>query len=594
MSGTGENASLPSEAAKAYSLIAMPPTAFDKYTLIGKLGRGGMAEVNLAVVEGRGNFRKLVVIKRLHSHLALEPGFIEMFLDEATLAARLMNHPHVVQTYEVGEHDGSHFLAMEYLDGQGLERVLRMSGQRGEHIPIEIGARMISDALDGLAYAHEATDFDGTPLGVVHRDVSPQNIFITYNGVVKLLDFGIAKATTQLVETRTGVIKGKYAYIAPEQALAEEVDHRADLWSTGVVLWEVLTGRRLFKSVNELATLQETLQGEVKPPSAFRPELPPELDTICMRALQRDVSQRYESAHAMKEDLDRYLASLRRPPSTKHVARFMRERFDEVITQHKATLALCLKGDGEPTMSSSSIDQLVDARMMTPSGVREPVSITPTASRVQRTPRTSSTDVPMQAAPPPAPEGGSIFWKLTAIVLAALLAGAAALFFSTGESDEPPGVPNAREEGLGAPPLDEVDAREPPAHVQDEPNQDEPNQSAEEQPAEQQPAEEQAPEATTKQRASRRARRERRQPQAQPAEAAEAPSEAPGFLTLATTPWTRVRLAGRDLGTTPLIRVELPPGTHTLHLENDAEGIAQTYRVTIRSGEAISRRLGLR
>ena len=193
-----------STATRAYSLAAMPPQVFGKYTLIGRLGHGGMAEVNLAVSEGKGGFRKLVVIKKLHRHLAMEPGFIEMFLDEARLAARL-NHPHAVQTYEVGESDGNHFIAMEYLDGQGLERLLRMSGEREEVISVELAARMISDALDGLAYAHELTDFDGTALNVVHRDISPQNIFVTYNGMVKLLDFGIAKAATHVVETKTGV-----------------------------------------------------------------------------------------------------------------------------------------------------------------------------------------------------------------------------------------------------------------------------------------------------------------------------------------------------------------------------------------------------
>src|SRR5690606_37488842 len=159
------------DASRAYSLVAIPPQPFDKYTLIGKLGHGGMAEVNLAVALGKGNFKKLVVIKHLHRHLAMEPGFVDMFLDEARLAARL-NHPHCVQTHEVGEWDGNHFLAMEYLDGQGLERLLRISGQKGLDIPYDIAARIVSDALDGLAYAHELTDFDGTPLGVVHRDIS--------------------------------------------------------------------------------------------------------------------------------------------------------------------------------------------------------------------------------------------------------------------------------------------------------------------------------------------------------------------------------------------------------------------------------------
>src|SRR4051812_1239988 len=269
---------------KAYTVAPMPPTAFGKYVLIGKLGHGGMAEVNLAVSSGKGNFRKLAVIKRMHAHLEAEAGFVDMFLDEARLAAQL-DHPHCVQTTEVGEANGQHFLAMESLDGQGLERLLRITGSKNETLPPALVARMVADALDGLGYAHELTSYDGQRLGVVHRDISPQNLFVTYNGVVKLLDFGIAKAESNVTETKTGVVKGKYAYIAPEQALATPVDGRADVWAMGVVMWEMLTSRRLFKSHNELATLQETLTAVIHPPSSVVAGIPPELDRIVMRAL---------------------------------------------------------------------------------------------------------------------------------------------------------------------------------------------------------------------------------------------------------------------------------------------------------------------
>ena len=306
MSSIGSSASrslISGEEARAYSLQAVPPQAFGKYTLIGKLGHGGMAEVLLAVMGGKAGFRKLVVLKRIHGMLEVEPGLIDMFLDEARLAAQL-DHPNCVQTLEVGDVGGQHFLAMEYLDGQGLDRLLRSSAQSGTLLPPAIAVRMIADALEGLGYAHELTGFDGQPLGVVHRDVSPQNIFVAYNGVVKLLDFGIAKASSNVVETRTGVVKGKYAYIAPEQALGQHVDARADVWSMGVVLWECLTSRRLFKSVNELATLQETLQGEIKRPSTYNPEIPRELDAIVMGALQRSVEHRYQTAAQFKDALD--------------------------------------------------------------------------------------------------------------------------------------------------------------------------------------------------------------------------------------------------------------------------------------------------
>ncbi len=632
-------------ASHAYSLIAMPPQPFGKYTLIGKLGHGGMAEVNLAVAEGKSNFRKLVVIKRLHRHLAMEPGFVDMFLDEARLAARL-NHPHCVQTYEVEEWEDNHFLAMEYLDGQGLERLLRISGQKGLDLPVELAARIVSDALDGLAYAHELTDYDGTPLGVVHRDVSPQNIFVTYAGMVKLLDFGIAKAATHVVETRTGVIKGKYAYIAPEQALAQEVDHRADLWSMGVVLWELLTGRRLFKSVNELATLHETLQGEIKLPSAFRPDLPTDLDTICMRALERDVGARYQTAQEMKEDLDRYLASLPKSVGRKHIARLMRERFEEVIDVHKQTLAQCLSGGVVP---ASGIQQLVDGPAVTPTGSLSRgagPSITPT-------PTPSAEHVAVLAAPPsgsqslPAQErsSGGLVWKVGLVLLVGALAGLGAFLLplggdeeqraslpvATGAGDPVAGDRVAAADVTAQPVVDPV-ANDPAASAvavaddraaaavatdvgpeaetaepatdeaaTDEAATDEAVIAAQPRAAEQAPEPDravgdEAREARSPGRRRRprdRAAHEQSTPTAPPPDPTPATSDAPGFLTLATTPWTRVQLGTRDLGTTPLIRLELPPGTHTLHLTNAEAGIDQTYRVTIRSGEAVTRRLGL-
>jgi serine/threonine protein kinase len=344
------------EDAKSYTLAAMPPTAFGKYVLVGKLGHGGMAEVNLAVTGGKGGFRKLFVIKRLHAHLEAEPGFVDMFLDEARLAAQL-DHPHCVQTVEVGEVNGQHFLAMEYLDGQGLERLLRMAAAKNETLPPAIAVRIAIDALDGLGYAHELSGFDGQPLGVVHRDISPQNLFVTYTGVVKVLDFGIAKAASNVVETRTGVIKGKYAYIAPEQALANHIDARADLWSMGVVFWELLTTRRLFKSVNELATLQETLRGDIRPPSAVQPGIPPELDAIAMRALQRDPDQRYATAAAFKADLEHWLERQPYAPDRRAISALMKERFGDIIAVQKQKLRECLAAVAQ---GETSVERLIE------------------------------------------------------------------------------------------------------------------------------------------------------------------------------------------------------------------------------------------
>ena len=684
----------PPDPSKAYSLVPMPAQLFDKYTLIGKLGHGGMAEVNLAVVGGRGGFRKLTVIKRLHRHLAMEPGFIDMFLDEARLAARL-NHPHCVQTHEVGDHNGNYFLAMEYLDGQGLERLLRMSGQVDELVPWDVAARIVSDALDGLAYAHELTDFDGTDLGVVHRDISPQNIFVTYPGMVKLLDFGIAKAATHVVETRTGVIKGKYAYIAPEQALGQSLDHRADLWSMGVVLWEVLTGRRLFKSVNELATLHETLQGEIKLPSAFRDELPTELDTICMRALQREPDDRYQTAQEMKEDLDRYLLSLPHTPGRKQIAQLMRKRFKQVIQAHKTTIAQCLEGSGSK-VTTSLVQKMMDGgaisspAVLTPSNISgmvhvpgghptptpppashapPPHSVTPTPTPAPHSVTPTPTPAPYSGTPSrpglaspgladPGPVGGpsnpavstpaphpphgspsltpppgyveqpsradsaagGLFWKVGLVAVVILLSVIAALLIPFGNSDGTEPVATTDElpdddpvQVVGSQPetQPETQPADPPPVVAEPIREDPPGEPAAEEPAAEEPAAEEPttegdPEAARRAEARRLARARAREERRRAAEAErEASSEtlpqegassatATGTLSLATTPWTHVTVGGRDLGTTPLIRVSLPAGTHRLHLTNPEQGIDETYSITIPPNGNVSRRLGLR
>ncbi|MDQ3030858.1 MAG: protein kinase, partial [Myxococcota bacterium] len=453
-------ASVSGEETKAYTLQAIPPQAFGKYTLIGKLGHGGMAEVLLAVMGGKGGFRKLTVIKRLHPHLEAENGFVDMFLDEARLAAQL-DHPNCVQTLEVGEASGQHFLSMEYLDGQGLERLLRSSAQSGFLLPVTVATRIVADALEGLGYAHELQGFDGTPLGVVHRDVSPQNLFVTYNGVVKLLDFGIAKAETNVVETRTGVVKGKYAYIAPEQALAHPVDHRADLWSMGVVLWECLTSRRLFKSVNELATLQETLTASIKRPSEHNPAVPPELDEIAMKALTREVEHRYQSAAEFRTALERWLATQSTTPTRRAISALMKERFEEVQALHKEKLQACL---ASLEVGPSSIQRLVDggapsgqftpatgtsnqfatsAQManqfanMTPSSARKisgSPSVTPTPMPVP----TSTTTEQLAPAPLPTPQDDprrALGWKL--VVVGAVALAAVAIAIALPSRDDP-------------------------------------------------------------------------------------------------------------------------------------------------------------
>jgi serine/threonine protein kinase len=252
-----------------------------------RLGQGGMAEVHVAACNGTGHEPNLVVVKRMHHQHADDPATVRMFQDEARLALRL-SHPNIVRTERLGMFDGRHGIVMEYLEGQPFHQVLRKAYEVEASLSLDIVVQIAIAALDGLHYAHELKDGSGRELCIVHRDVSPQNLFITYDGAVKLLDFGIAKNALADGRTRTGLLKGKISYMAPEQARGEALDRRADLWSLGVMLWEAVTGTRLFRGSNEAATLNMTLTETVAPPSMRRPDLPLELEKILMRALQRD------------------------------------------------------------------------------------------------------------------------------------------------------------------------------------------------------------------------------------------------------------------------------------------------------------------
>jgi serine/threonine protein kinase len=314
----------------------MGEASFGKYRLIAELGHGGMADVFLAVMAGPvgSGFSKLTVIKRLRQNLAEEPEFVEMLVDEARISARL-NHPNVVQTNEVGSVGNVYFLAMEYLDGQPFHRIQHRAVQFAQKaaaaaqaaaatapsepppsvllptdpFPKECQYLVLLDTLAGLHHAHELADYDGTSLEIVHRDVTPHNVFVTYEGQVKVVDFGIAKAVGRASETRQGVVKGKVRYMAPEQAIGQPVDRRADVFSVGVMLWEAATGRRLWKDMDDLNIVQALVGGNVTAsPRAIDPTVPEELDRICAKALAHNRDDRYASAEEFRLDLEQHLA----------------------------------------------------------------------------------------------------------------------------------------------------------------------------------------------------------------------------------------------------------------------------------------------
>ncbi len=295
---------------------AMPPGAdaadrvqrFGKYFLVRKLAEGGMAEIFLAKSLGAEGFERDVVIKRMLKHLTGVPDFVNMFMDEAKLAARLA-HQNVVQIHELGLAEGCYYICMEYLAGEDFSTILRTAGRRHEYVPLQLALRVIADAAHGLHYAHESTDELGNPLHIVHRDVSPSNIFVTYEGQVKVLDFGIARAESRLAQTTAGVVKGKYMYMSPEQARGKVVDRRADVFSLGVSLFEALTHKRPFAHDNDLAILNAVLSGDFPRPRALRPELSVELEQIVLKAMAHKPEERYATAAELAEAIDRYLTS---------------------------------------------------------------------------------------------------------------------------------------------------------------------------------------------------------------------------------------------------------------------------------------------
>jgi serine/threonine-protein kinase len=280
---------------------------FGPYVLVEKLTEGSMAEVFLAKRKGPSGAIHDVVIKRMLPHLSDIPDFVAMFVDEARLAARF-SHPSVIHIIELGQEDGCYYICMEYVPGEDFSNVLRTAARARQFVPFQVCAQVILDAALGLHYAHEFRDDDGTPLNVVHRDISPSNLYVTYDGQVKVLDFGIAKANQRLsAATQVGVVKGKYMYMAPEQARGEPVDRRADIFSLGVSLYEAVTLTRPFARKSDLAVVNAVLKNDVAEPKTLRPDLPEALEQIIHKAMAPKLSERYVTAAQMAEDLTAFL-----------------------------------------------------------------------------------------------------------------------------------------------------------------------------------------------------------------------------------------------------------------------------------------------
>lgn len=296
-----------------------------KYRILSQLGEGGSATVYLAVARGPSGFSKLVVLKTLKRSVSEEPELHRMFLDEARVAARL-NHPNIVQTNEVIEDRGLPVIVMEYLEGQPLAKVITHG--RGK-IALATHLRIIADALSGLHHAHELTDFDGTSLGLVHRDMTPQNVFVTYDGHTKVLDFGIAKLTVgHRPETETGVIKGKLRYMPPEQITGEGIDRRADIYAVGVMIWEAIAGEPIWKGCTDAQVMHHVLNGKVPSPRTVQPDVSERLERVCMKALSAEPADRHATAAELEADLEGALEDMGSRVSPRAIGKIVAEVFD--------------------------------------------------------------------------------------------------------------------------------------------------------------------------------------------------------------------------------------------------------------------------
>jgi eukaryotic-like serine/threonine-protein kinase len=311
--------------------------AAEKYRDIAQLGTGGMGEVYLSVAQaGLEGFNKLLVVKRIRQSFAEDPDVLNMFLNEARLAARLM-HPNVVQTNEVGFDGKRHFIAMEYLDGQSLVSVLRRAHAMKQRFPLAMHIRVLTEALGGLHYAHELADFDGTPLNIVHRDATPHNVFVTYDGQVKIVDFGIAKVG-QSGDTRSGEFKGKVPYMAPEQVMQTSLDRRCDIFAVGVMLWEAVAQLRMWKGVSDVQIMYSLHRGEIRKLADVAPGTPPKLLAIVDRALARDLAERYQTAAEMQADLEAFLPTIGAPPTNREVGQWVAEAFADARKRIRSSI----------------------------------------------------------------------------------------------------------------------------------------------------------------------------------------------------------------------------------------------------------------
>ncbi len=531
--------------------------AVGRYVVVRELASGGMATVHLARYESAFGLQRIVALKRIHPHLAGERRFVEMFFDEARLAARI-DHPFVCRVLDFGRADGSFFLAMEYLAGEPLSVVRRALRKRPEALgherhPYRV-ARMLADLAEGLHAAHELRSGSDSE-GLVHRDVSPGNLYLLYDGTVRVADFGIARAAHRLHRTETGTVKGTFAYASPEQLRGERLDRRSDVWSLGVVLWELLTGERLFRRAEPGETVRLVSTMPIAPPSSVRPGIPAVMDDVVMTALRRRSERRFPSARAMAEALEQVIEQDGVAVSRAELGGWLREL---VPGGAERVEQLVLEASDDSEVAPTRL-ALVDRGASTVRGPTSPPGEAPTEVREGR-----GTVAP--------PASFSSPWLL-ALLGAVLLGGAAAWWSwsryapastspsSTNAGDQVPAAPGSMSSRSGVAEPDDDPMPAQPGLIRPTRNPMLPDPTAA------------AANPSTGETDS----------EPLPADL----GEGEGAVHVTTEGgWALVRWRGRDLGRTPL-QTRLPAGVHRLELLPEGRPPARTVRVVVRAGRQV-------
>ena len=577
------------------TLLDLPKIAtYGPYELLGRIAFGGMAEIYLARELGSQGTQRMMVIKRVLPHVAEDDTFVQMFRDEARLAMQL-NHPHICHVYSFGEAEGTYYLAMEWVNGTPLSKLIRRARKTGG-MPIPIALKIIAQVAEALDYAHRACSPSGEPLGVVHRDVSPQNVMVSYDGVVKLLDFGIAKATSHSTRTEAGVIKGKFAYMSPQQCVGEPIDARADIFALGICLFEALAGKNPFRRKTEFETMTKIVGDPTPDVLSRRAEVPEAIASVIEKALMKQPERRYQSAGEMQLALEQVIASSGELVNAARVGEYVRTLFaDDVRDGPQLDTKLGVHGPGSSSEESLTGDS-------------------------QRPPPPGSTELDAVAVPAPiAPPGpppkrrrGLLLPLLALLALSVFLAGGGALaWVFLGQPPEPDPEPPAVAEPA-PPPTEVVPAPTPPV---EEPastgslfvESDPPGARIEldgDDVAGRTPLDigmvspgvhelrisldgHVAWQGNAVVMAGRRATITRS------LERQRAPTRPPGHLSLNTRPWSKVYVGRRLLGTTPIGRSEVPSGTLRLRLV-DRDGTEHRRTVRVPPGGHVSESFDLR